>query len=174
MLNDANIYSINDVQEMIHYERSSESQKQSMSPDDANDNSTDSDSDNDNKSGTKYSMALDLKKFVSYLKGIYARSSSSRCAQSIRIGLQTAGAKFNTHPVAAADWGKTLQEIGYKKIEPEFEHPHKGDIYIINRTAKHRYGHIAAFNGQEWISDYRQHSHVVYGNSNVTYSYFRL
>ena len=76
--------------------------------------------------------------------------------------------------MAAADWGRTLQTIGYKQIKPSFDQPREGDIYIIDRTQKHVYGHIAAYTGRQWISDFRQNSHAVYKNEKVTYTYYRL
>lgn len=67
-----------------------------------------------------------------------------------------------------------LQQIGYQKIKPEFNNPQPGDIYIIHRTKKHRYGHIAGFTGSQWVSDFKQTSYDVYKDPNVTYSYYRL
>jgi len=101
-------------------------------------------------------------------------SSTKKCARSIRIALQSAGARIVNHPVAAADWGNTLQTIGYKKINPSFNNPKEGDIYIIHRTQKHVYGHIAAYTGRQWVSDFRQNSHAVYKNDQVSYTYYRL
>ncbi|WP_111859287.1 hypothetical protein [Acinetobacter sp. CFCC 10889] len=116
---------------------------------------------------------IDIDKFINKLDSISARTSSARCARSIRIALQTAGAKFTNHPVAAADWGGTLEEIGYKQIQPAFDNPQEGDIYIIDRTRKHRYGHIAGYTGTEWVSDFKQRSYDVY-KGDVTYKYYRL
>ena len=76
--------------------------------------------------------------------------------------------------MAAADLGKTLTSIGYRKINLSFDQPKKGDIYIIDRTAKNRYGHIAAYSGNGWVSDFKQTSYDVYKDPNVTYSYYRL
>lgn len=119
-------------------------------------------------------ISVNIDKFTQRLKNISATSSSRRCARSIRLALESAGAKFSDHPVAAADWGNTLIKIGYKQISPEFDQPQEGDIYIINRTAKHRYGHIAGFSGSAWVSDFQQRSHDVYKDTNVSYTYYRL
>ena len=56
--------------------------------------------------------------------------------------------------MAAADWGNTLTSIGYRKINLSFDQPKKGDIYIIDRTAKNRYGHIAAYSEFLYRSGY--------------------
>jgi hypothetical protein len=122
----------------------------------------------------KNASRFDLNKFTSFLAGITRQTSTQKCARSIRIGLQSAGAKIVNHPVAAADWGNTLTKLGYQKINLSFERPKKGDIYIIDRTSKHRYGHIAAYSGTAWVSDFKQRSHDVYRNSQVKYTYYRL
>ncbi len=91
----------------------------------------------------------------------------------VRIALESAGAKIQSHPVAASDWGDTLKKIGYRQIQPAFDHPKVGDIYIIKRTKNHVYGHIAGYSGSQWISDYKQPSYNVYRDDDVSYSYFR-
>ncbi|WP_353143864.1 peptidoglycan amidohydrolase family protein [Acinetobacter pragensis] len=117
---------------------------------------------------------LRLDKFVQKLDSIKAHVSSKRCARSIRVALQSAGAVLDSHPVAASDWGGTLTKIGYKQIQPAFDNPQEGDIYIIQRTHKHVYGHIAGFSGSEWVSDFKQKSYDVYKENGLKYEYYRL
>ncbi|QIO09843.1 peptidoglycan amidohydrolase family protein [Acinetobacter lanii] len=117
---------------------------------------------------------IDIGKFTQRLQNVTARTSSQKCAKSIRLALESAGARFNSHPVAAADWGGTLTKIGYKKIPVSFDNPKKGDIYIIHRTNSHVYGHIAGYTGSNWVSDFRQAGYAVYRNENVNYSYYRM
>jgi hypothetical protein len=126
------------------------------------------------KATSTNAQRIDVDKFTRFLSGITRSTSTKKCARSIRIGLQSAGAKIVNHPVAAADWGKTLQQIGYQKINLSFDQPKKGDIYIIDRNASSRYGHIAAYSGSAWVSDYKQRGHAVYRNPNVKYTYYRL
>jgi len=116
---------------------------------------------------------IDIDRFTQKLRNITARTSSQRCARSVRLALESAGAKFNGHPVAAADWGSTLLKVGYEKINLAFDRPQEGDIYIIKRTQKHVYGHIAAYTGSHWVSDYRQRNYAVYKDPNVRYEYYR-
>lgn len=117
---------------------------------------------------------IDIDKFIQKLQGITTQTSSKKCAKSIRIALESAGAKFQSHPVAASDWGNTLTKIGYRQISPKFDQPKEGDIYIINRTSKHTYGHIAGFSGKQWVSDFKQRSYDVYKENGLTYEYYRL
>lgn len=126
------------------------------------------------KFGGMTGQRIDIDKFTDYLQGITRRSSTQKCARSIRVGLQSSGAKIVNHPVAAADWGNTLLQLGYQKINLAFDRPKKGDIYIIDRTANHRYGHIAAYSGSAWVSDFKQNSYAIYRTKNLTYSYYRL
>lgn len=126
------------------------------------------------KSNMSTRSGVDVDKFTQFLTGITRQTSTKRCARSIRIGLQSAGAKIVNHPVAAADWGNTLMKIGYRKIDLSFDQPKKGDIYIIDRNSSSQYGHIAAYSGKAWVSDYKQNSHAVYRNPNVNYTYYRL
>ena len=116
---------------------------------------------------------IDVDKFTNFLQGISSYSSSQKCAKSIRLALESAGARFQSHPVAAADWGNTLTKIGYRQINPKFDAPKEGDIYIIDRTGKHVYGHIAGFNGTQWVSDFKQKSYDVYNAKGLTYKYYR-
>lgn len=116
---------------------------------------------------------IDVDKFTNFLQGISSYSSSQKCAKSIRLALESAGARFQSHPVAAADWGNTLTKIGYRQINPKFDAPKEGDIYIIDRTGKHVYGHIAGFNGTQWVSDFKQKSYDVYNEKGLTYKYYR-
>ena len=99
---------------------------------------------------------INLHKFSSKLESISANHSKEKCAKNIRIALQAAGADVSKHPVAASDWGQTLEKNGYKKIKPAFNRPQEGDIYIIERTSGHTYGHIAGYTGNGWFSDFRQ------------------
>ncbi|UDM37882.1 CHAP domain-containing protein [Acinetobacter haemolyticus] len=121
----------------------------------------------------KNGQRIDISKFTDFLQSVSSTSSSQKCAKSIRLALESAGARFQSHPVAAADWGNTLMKIGYREINPKFDAPKEGDIYIIDRTGKHVYGHIAGFNGKQWVSDFKQKSYDVYNEKGLTYKYYR-
>ena len=117
---------------------------------------------------------FDISKFGSILSAITRTTSTQKCAKSIRVALQDAGAKIESHPVAASDWGATLKKLGFTKIMPEFDRPQKGDIYIIKATPKHTYGHIAGYTGSSWVSDFKQRTYDVYRDKQVKYEYYRL
>lgn len=119
------------------------------------------------------SSKINLDKFADTLRRRAENESQHACAKYVRIALEAAGADTTGHPVPASDWGPTLLKIGYKEITAEFNTPQKGDIYIITKTQNHKYGHIAGFDGSQWISDFKQKSQVIYRDK-VSYRYFRI
>lgn len=116
---------------------------------------------------------LDFDKFAATLRKRSEPKSIHKCAKYVRIALEAAGANTAGSPVPASDWGPTLAKNGYKEIPAEFNNPQKGDIYIITKTTSHVYGHIAGYDGNQWISDFKQKSHVIYRDK-VVYRYFRI
>lgn len=125
----------------------------------------------------------DINRKIKILIYISSQVSLKVCLQStvkknvpriFAFALQAAGADVSKHPVAASDWGHTLEKNGYKKIKPAFNRPQEGDIYIIERTSGHTYGHIAGYTGNGWFSDFRQKTYAVYKEKDVKYSYYRL
>ena len=110
----------------------------------------------DNKSTQRF----DLDRFTQKLSGITTQRTSHSCAKSIRVEWAVLG------------W--SCLQLGFRLFTLSFDQPKKGDIYIINRSAAHPSGHIAGYTGSGWVSDFKQRSHAVYRNDNVSYSYFRL
>jgi len=174
MVADANYANYQDVNApAIHFVIRSD--KSANTPNKGNTSNDPSDTQSSEKTKPFFSRSsIDVGKFTQRLNSITSQVSSQRCARSIRMALQSAGANVENHPVAAADWGNTLLKIGYRKIAPEFSNPRQGDIYIIQRTGKHSYGHIAGFSGSQWVSDFKQRSHDIYRDAAVKYEYYRL
>ena len=85
------------------------------------------------------------------------------------IALQSAGANIVQHPIAASDWGRTLQQIGYQKITPEFNNPQPGDIYIIHRTKNIVMDILQVLQVRNGFLILKT-SYDVYKDPNVTYS----
>lgn len=89
-----------------------------------------------------------------------SRSARSRsaglCAKYVRIALQAAGYKFTPNPSAYqyATRG-TLAKAGFAKISNNAK-PQVGDVVVISRSRKHPHGHIAIYDGRNWVSDFRQ------------------
>ncbi len=89
-----------------------------------------------------------------------SRSARSRslglCAKYVRIALQSAGYKFTPNPSAYqyATRG-TLAKAGFAKISNNAK-PQIGDVVVISRSRKNPHGHIAIYDGRNWVSDFRQ------------------
>lgn len=125
------------------------------------------------QTSAKHKKNINVSKFARTLSYNAYNRSTEKCAKHVRLALESAGAHVKSHPIAAADWGQTLEKLGYKRISPAFDKPREGDIYIIARTKTHSYGHIAGYTGKSWVSDFRQNSYAVY-SGNASYKYYRL
>lgn len=95
-------------------------------------------------------------------------SSVGRCAMYVRKALQAAGYRFTPNPSAYqyATRG-TLANAGFVKISNNLP-PQVGDVVVISRSSKHPHGHIQIYDGNQWVSDFRQSSINPYS---VAYSY---
>lgn len=74
-------------------------------------------------------------------------------------------------PSSACDYKDFLTGLGFEIIDK----PKKlevGDIVVFGAVKGHPHGHIAIWNGHQWVSDFKQRSLIVnkaYHNSEVTY-----
>lgn len=124
-------------------------------------------------------MALDKEKFANHLRNNALPRSARKCARYVRLALEAGGGNTKGHPIPAKDWGPTLRRMGFHELKIEDPGSYKflkGDIVIIQPyPGGRKEGHIAGFDGRQWISDfvqrdfwsgsgYRQHrpSHVFY------------
>ena len=84
--------------------------------------------------------------------------SSGYCARYVRKALQSAGYEFTPNPSAYqyATRG-TLDKAGFSKISNDMP-TQVGDVIVYDRSSKRPHGHIQIFDGENWISDFRQNS----------------
>jgi len=106
-------------------------------------------------------MPYDTDKFAAYLRTHAGKHSQSKCAKFIRRALEEGGADTKGHPGVAREYGPTLIRNGFHAItvdKPETFGFLKGDIVVMEPT-KHgnQAGHIAAYDGRDWVSDFVQH-----------------
>ncbi|CAD6549255.1 CHAP domain-containing protein [Paraburkholderia metrosideri] len=89
---------------------------------------------------------------VRYLQS-HARSNSiSACAQYTREAIQ-AGGIYLARTNLAKDYGSSLVNASFYEVQGE---PQAGDVVVIQATGMHTSGHMAMFDGQIWISDFKQ------------------
>lgn len=97
-----------------------------------------------------------------------ARSTGS-CAKYVRSYLMAAGYPLSGWPVAAADYINYLPKYGFTQVPGKASQisPEVGDISITQRFGNHKYGHIAIWNGSNWVSDFKQNSVSIYRDVNA-------
>lgn len=125
-------------------------------------------------SNTKFNLDATL----SFLNQNAKAKSTGYCARSIRQSLEAGGLDLSTHPTSAYQYNGYLSTLGFQpiihgkgdKLSQDYT-PKKGDIVVISRSKSHPHGHIAMYNGQQWISDFKQktwHGLINVENNNYT------
>lgn len=92
--------------------------------------------------------------------------SIGRCALYVRKALQAAGYKFTPNPSAYQYAHGTLAGAGFTKISSNNYVPQVGDVVVFNRTSKNPHGHIQIYDGNQWVSDFRQNKFSPYRQHN--------
>ncbi|MES2298916.1 MAG: peptidoglycan amidohydrolase family protein [Pseudomonadota bacterium] len=106
-------------------------------------------------------MPYDNEKFVERLsESARGKTSSHKCATFVRKALEAGGADTRGHQESAKTYGPILQRNGFHEItveDPETFAFQRGDIVVIqNYKGGSIHGHIAGFNGTNWVSDFVQ------------------
>ena len=102
--------------------------------------------------------------------------SQGLCALAVRKALAAGGCCMWGHPMCAKEYDEFLLHLDFTKMDKDKYLPQVGDIVVFNATTGHPYGHIAIWNGQQWVSDFRQRSFYV-ANAYRTakdFNYFRM
>ena len=58
----------------------------------------------------------------------------------------------------AYGYAKILPQMGFEDVPKEGYTPRKGDISVVPKNSNHVFGHIAVYNGQQWVSDFKQNT----------------
>lgn len=77
------------------------------------------------------------------------------CATYVRKALEAGGLNSAGHPILAKDWGQTLCRNGFVALTGNGL-PQLGDVVVIQSTSASDAGHIAYYDGTNWISDFIQ------------------
>jgi RHS repeat-associated protein len=124
---------------------------------------------------------LDIDKFIGALNCGAGPISTGFCAKFVRMAMEKAGINTAKRPRFAKDYGPFLKTIGCSPISPTPSPdyaPQKGDIAVLQPPSSNGAGHIEAYNGHRWVSDYFQRSSDLYPSSvyrqaNVSYEVYR-
>lgn len=107
-------------------------------------------------------MSIDLNKFGQHLReNALPPFGRGKCGEFVRRALQTAGASIDPpYPPSGKSYGPTLIRLGFRRIavsDPERFVFLKGDVMVMEPyTGGRSDGHIAGFDGRNWISDHVQ------------------
>ena len=115
-------------------------------------------------------------KVKTYITQHAASRSRGLCALYVRKALEAGGCCMWGYPNAAKKYREFLPYLDFTEIDKENYHPEIGDIVVFNSTEGHPYGHIAIWNGQQWVSDFRQRSLYVANayRKSKDFQYFRM
>lgn len=123
---------------------------------------------------------MDTLAFANELDENKSDKSTHHCAMFVRWALEAGGVDTSGHPGVAKDYGPFLQNHGFAEVSSSDSAsgytPQPGDIVVIQPpagTPKNKaYGHIAGYDGSQWVSDFGQNYMQVYA-SNPPYKVFR-
>jgi hypothetical protein len=89
----------------------------------------------------------------------------------VREAFEAAGISTADRPTsgAAGDYGPYLIRHGAQVVEAnESYRPKLGDTAVFERNSEHPFGHIEVFDGERWVSDFRQNGFSPYGDPATT------
>jgi hypothetical protein len=105
-------------------------------------------------------MAVNIEKFLTHLrKNVLPHFGQGVCATHVREALEAGGANTAGHPIYAKSYGPILRLNGFKivpKVSTDFRDIKKGDIAVNAPTNGKSAGHIQAWDGSNWLSDFLQ------------------
>lgn len=100
---------------------------------------------------------MDIEKAVEHLDASASHASKGKCAAYVRRAMLAGGLAIDPHPLYAKDYGPYLTKAGLKAVATKDYTPAKGDIVVIQSyAAKDPAGHIAMYDGKQWVSDFKQ------------------
>lgn len=101
-------------------------------------------------------------KAIEHLQREALPKSDNKCGIFVREAIEAGGIRLNrnlntTTEGSAFGFGPILEHAGFKKI-PTNTKLQAGDVVIFPKShnLKHKHGHIAMYDGEKWISDFKQ------------------
>jgi len=100
--------------------------------------------------------------------------SNGLCARHTRLAINAGGVSTPNNPTSAEGYTTYLPKIGFNEIPNDTELK-PGDVSIEEATGtnKNTYGHAAMWDGNQWVSDFKQSSRNVHGSDSGTMHLFR-
>ena len=122
---------------------------------------------------------LSIEAVVKHLNSNAHETSQGQCAKYVRQAIEAGGIIITPpRPLYAKDYGMKLVELGFQKIDSNGYLPEKGDIVVLQPPKDQSAGHIQIYNGETWVSDFKQSSDIypgpAYRKEEVAYVIYRL
>lgn len=112
--------------------------------------------------------SFDTDKATKHLTENALSRSHNCCAWFVMRAMQSGGCPSIILP--AWTYRYYLPMIGWKEVSLDSYSPQKGDICVFPYVKHHIFGHIAMWNGEQWISDFKQKNIIV----NQAYSSYKV
>ena len=84
--------------------------------------------------------------------------SRCMCAWYVVKAMWRGGCPIGLIPAYAYE--KTLPQMGFYEIPTNGYRPMTGDISVLPQNEKSHFGHIAAWNDKQWVSDFKQKTSI--------------
>jgi RHS repeat-associated protein len=120
---------------------------------------------------------FDTSAFVSWMNSHASKGSGGSCAKAVRMGLQKGFGQTPTDrntwdlPVPAKDYGPALTSLDFTDVtqDPNYYTNQPGDIVVMQPVTgqTNENGHIAVWNGSQWVSDYMQKNFQPYSGATI-------
>ena len=93
-------------------------------------------------------------KVADYVTSNAAPRSRTMCAWYCMRALQSGGCPVGIVPAYA--YSKILPQMGFQEVSMSGYRPQKGDVCVLPTNNHSSFGHIAIYNGVQWVSDFKQ------------------
>ena len=100
--------------------------------------------------------SYNINKAATFITDNALNKSKCCCALYVMRAMNAGGCPIGIYP--AWMYKDVLPYYGFKEIDSNNYIPKKGDIIVIEKSKAHFWGHIAMYNGNQWISDFKQKS----------------
>ena len=109
--------------------------------------------------------AIDVQKALDHINHAAGKHSQGRCARFVNDAI-VAGGATNYARGNAYQTGQSMLAAGFRDVtgsatSPRDVVPEPGDVVVFDRRNGHPYGHVAMWNGYEWVSDFHQTDIIV-------------
>ena len=94
---------------------------------------------------------------INYIQNNYNDKSRCMCAWYVMKAIRKGGCT-NCYIYPAYAYNKILLQLGFTEISSYNYIPKKGDISVLPQNSNSSFGHIAIYDGNNWISDFKQKS----------------